>query len=143
MTVAAILREKGRDTYRASPWTTLAEICRTLADRRIGAVMITNEADKLVGIVSERDIIRALSRDGAGALAAEANKYMTTTVVTCTEDCTVDQVMARMTAGNFRHVPVLRDSEIVGMISNRDLVRHRLAQVESEAAEMRIYIATS
>lgn len=143
MTVAAILKEKGRDTYSVPPTTTLAEICRLLADRRIGAAMITNESGSLVGIVSERDIIRAVASDTAAALGAEASRYMTSMVVTCTEDCTVGQVMARMTAGNFRHVPVLRDGRIVGMISNRDLVRHRLAQVESEAEELRTYIATS
>ncbi|MEZ5841048.1 MAG: CBS domain-containing protein [Hyphomicrobiales bacterium] len=143
MTVAAILRDKGRDTFSASPSTTLAEIARILADKRIGAVMITNEGGSLVGIVSERDIIRAVAMDGASALQALAGSYMTTMVVTCTEDCSVGQVMARMTAGNFRHVPVLRDGVIIGMISNRDLVRHRLAQAESEAEEMRSYILTS
>ncbi|MCC2112387.1 MAG: CBS domain-containing protein, partial [Hyphomicrobiales bacterium] len=94
-------------------------------------------------IVSERDIIRAVADDGAPVLNLPVSDYMTTSVVTCTEDCTVDQVMQKMTMGNFRHIPVIRGGAIVGMISNRDLVRYRLDQVEREADEMRTYIATA
>ena len=143
MTVSAILALKGRDTYLSPPTATLAEVCTLLADRRIGAVMIADDSERLIGIVSERDIIRAVADDGAPALNLSVSDYMTTSVVTCSEDCTVDQVMQKMTMGNFRHIPVVRGGAIVGMISNRDLVRYRLDQVEREADEMRAYIATA
>lgn len=141
MTVASILNEKGRDVVTERAETTMREICAILGAKRIGAIVITDQKGGIRGIVSERDVVRAISQDGPDALDKPASAYMTAKVVTCDASETVNSVMARMTGGRFRHVPVVKDGKLAGLISIGDVVKHRIAQIEREAEDMRNYIA--
>jgi CBS domain-containing protein len=142
MTVAAILSNKGRDVITVSPDLSIAEIVRILAERRIGAIVVTDGANHILGIVSERDVVRALAR-GADALNGPVSSIMTAKVVTCTDRNTINEVMTRMTEGRFRHLPVVEDDQLAGIVSIGDVVKARIEQVEREADEMRAYIATA
>lgn len=141
MTVAAILRDKGTDIVSASPENSLSEICAILGERRIGAVMVLNGDESIAGIISERDAVAAICREGASALTRPVSALMTRNVITCEGDDTINDVMSKMTAGRFRHLPVLEDGRLVGLISIGDVVKERIAQAEREAEEMRTYIA--
>jgi CBS domain-containing protein len=143
MTVAAILAAKGRRVVTIPPTMPALDVAQTLSDWKIGAVVVVDEDETPIGIVSERDIVRALSKLGADALAQEAEAIMTAKLVTCEEHHTVDQVMERMTRGRFRHLPVMQDSRLVGIVSIGDVVKRRIEDVEKEAQEMRTYIATA
>lgn len=140
MTVKSILAEKGRSVVSATAGDTVAAVCAVLADRRIGAVVVLEAEDAIAGIFSERDVVRALARDGARALTTSVSTYMTRAVQTCTEEETIAEVMARMTVGRFRHLPVVEDGRCVAVVSIGDVVKHRIAQAEREAEEMRTYI---
>jgi len=141
MTVASILNEKGRDVVTERSTTQMREICAILGRRRIGALVIADDDAPIAGIISERDVVRAISEDGVDALDKPVSAYMTAEVVTCQPQETVNTVMARMTGGRFRHVPVLQEGKLAGLISIGDVVKHRIAQIEREAEEMRNYIA--
>jgi CBS domain-containing protein len=143
MNVAAILRQKGRAVTTARPTTTLLEVADKLAGKRIGAILIVGTAGEIAGIVSERDIIRALSVQGPDCLAQPVSETMTKQVVTCQEADTLDELMAMMTARRFRHLPVVADGALVGIISIGDVVKHHVAEVEMEAIAMREYITHS
>jgi CBS domain-containing protein len=143
MTVAAILAHKGRQVITMEPEQTLAEVCSTLAIHRIGAVVLIDGNGPIAGILSERDIVRAFAAEGAGALARPAEAYMSSRVVTCSEQDTVEEVLQRMTTGRFRHMPVVREERLVGVVSIGDVVARRLELAEREAADMRAYIATA
>ncbi|KQP06102.1 MAG: CBS domain-containing protein [Methylobacterium sp.] len=140
MTVARILAEKGRSVVTVEPQRTLDEAIHLLAEKRIGAVVVSDAEGAVLGILSERDIMRALARQGAGALDALVSEHMTATVVTCARDTTVEDVMHLMTDGRFRHVPVLEDGRLAGLISIGDVVKRRIAAVEAEHQAMRDYI---
>ena len=142
MTVAAILKEKGRQVVTAHPGATLADICTLLADKRIGAVVLTDKSGGVKGIVSERDVVRAIARDGAAALAKPVSSVMTREVVSCAEGDTNASLMAKMTGGKFRHLPVVKEGKLVGIVSIGDVVKRRIAEAEFEARAMRDYIAT-
>ncbi|SHO62521.1 CBS domain-containing protein [Pseudoxanthobacter soli DSM 19599] len=139
MTVAAILAKKGRDIATIDPEATIAEVCDLLAARHIGAVIVVR-GEAIAGIISERDIVRALSSAGASVLDHRVSDHMTRAVETATESQTVTEVMERMTARRFRHMPVVRDGRLVGVVSIGDVVKHRIAQAEDEAESMRNYI---
>jgi CBS domain-containing protein len=143
MNVAAILKYKGRAVTTAPPTITLLEVARRLAQRRIGAIVVEDERGALVGIVSERDIIRALSECGPDCLERPVAEAMTRHVVTCQETDTLDELMAMMTARRFRHLPVVTEGDLVGIISIGDVVKHHVAEIEMEATAMREYIAHS
>lgn len=143
MNVAAILRQKGRAVTTASPTTTLLEVANKLAAKRIGAIVIVGARGKVDGIISERDIIRCLSTHGPDCLTRPVSKSMTRYVISCEEDDTLDQLMARMTEGRFRHLPVITNGALVGIISIGDVVRHHMAEVTMEATAMREYITHS
>ena len=143
MTVAAILSQKGRQVVTMGPKQALREVCDTLATHKIGAVVLIDAHGRIAGILSERDIVRALAADGAGALDRTADAYMSAKVVTCTEAETIDQVLGRMTTGRFRHMPVVRDERLLGLVSIGDVVARRIELAEREAADMRAYIATA
>jgi CBS domain-containing protein len=143
MNVAAILRQKGRAVMTAQPEMTLQEVANRLAAKRIGAVVVVGQGGEVCGIVSERDIIRALATDGAAALAQPVANTMTRQVVTCQETDTLDELMAMMTVRRFRHLPVVTDGALVGIVSIGDVVKHHVAEVEMEATAMREYIAHS
>ncbi|KQO70369.1 inosine-5-monophosphate dehydrogenase [Methylobacterium sp. Leaf469] len=140
MTVARILAEKGRSVVTVEPQRTLDEAIHLLAEKRIGAVVVSDAAGTVLGILSERDIMRALARQGAGALDALVSEHMTATVVTCARDTSVEDVMHLMTDGRFRHVPVLEEGRLAGLISIGDVVKRRIAAVEAEHQAMRDYI---
>lgn len=143
MTVSAILAGKGRTIISVPESRTLTQVCAVLAERRIGAVVVLDPAGRLAGILSERDVVRALATDGPAALERPATAYMTRAVQTCTPQEPVSAVMSRMTMGRFRHLPVLEDGVLVAVISIGDVVKHRIAQAEQEAADMRSYIHTA
>jgi len=143
MNVAAILRQKGRAVTTASPTTTLLEVANKLAAERIGAIVIVGARGKVDGIISERDIIRCLWTHGPDCLRRPVSESMTRYVISCEEDDTLDQLMARMTERRFRHLPVITNGALVGIISIGDVVKHHIAEVTMEATAMREYIAHS
>lgn len=143
MTVKAILELKGHDVLTIGPNEKLSEAIRVLAERRIGALVITNGDRKIVGILSERDIVRTLAKDGAAALDHPVRDAMTAKVKICNEHHTVNEVMEIMTAGRFRHLPVERGGMLDGIVSIGDVVKRRIEDVEREAEEIRAYIATA
>ena len=142
MNVAAILKLKGREVVTTGPNTTLLDIADLLGKHGIGCVVITGADAKVVGIVSERDIVRAIARAGSKVLKEPVASVMTKTVVTCREADTIDRLMAEMTAHRFRHMPVVERGRLCGLVSIGDVVRMRIAEAEMEAAAMREYIAT-
>jgi CBS domain-containing protein len=141
MTVARILATKGREVLTAQPHRTLKEVAEILAARGVGAVVIADVQGSVLGILSERDIVRAVGRRGAKALDDAASMHMTTQVVTATEDETVLATVEKMNAGRFRHVPVLKDGRLAGIVSIGDVVKYRLAEMEHEQSALREYIA--
>lgn len=143
MTVAHILAIKGRDVVTAAPDSTIADIAKVLAARGIGAAIITGAERQVLGIISERDIVRAIAAGGAAALGHDIGRYMTIKVTLGSDDMTVTQAMAHMTAGRFRHLPVVNNGALAGLVSIGDIVKHRLAEIESESRAMRDYIATA
>jgi CBS domain-containing protein len=143
MTVASILARKGREVTTAPAATSLAGIAETLAEKRIGAIIITGDRGEVAGILSERDIVREIAKHGAKALDKPAHACMTRKVVSCSETDTVDRVMEVMTSGRFRHLPVLVDERLVGIVSIGDVVKRKIEQAERDAAELREYIATA
>jgi CBS domain-containing protein len=143
MNVAAILRQKGRAVTTVSPATTLLEVAHKLAAKRIGAIVVVGVRGEVSGIISERDIIRVLAGTGPACLTRPVSEVMTRDVVTCQEADTLDELMAMMTARRFRHLPVVTDGALVGIISIGDVVKHHVAEVEMEATAMREYITHS
>lgn len=143
MTVRAILTLKGRDCVTIAPDATLAEAANLLFQHRIGALVITGPERRVVGILSERDIVHQLSAQGGSALAQPVAGAMTREVVTCTEDETIPDLMHRMTEYRFRHVPVVDRGRLAGIVSIGDVVKYRLAELEREHDALREYIATA
>jgi CBS domain-containing protein len=141
MSVARILSIKGRDVATIPPHRTLSEAARLLAEKRIGAVVVAGAAGEILGILSERDIIRVVGLQGAEALGHSVSKHMTARVVTCEPATSLDSLMESMTLGRFRHMPVVENGHLSGIISIGDVVKHRVAEIENEAKAMRDYIA--
>ena len=143
MTVKAILEAKGHDVFTLGPNENLAEAVRVLAENRIGALVVTNGDRKIVGILSERDIVRAISRSGPQVLDDTVRSAMTPKVSICNENHTVNEVMEIMTRGRFRHLPVEKNGLLDGIVSIGDVVKRRIEDVEREAEEIKHYIATA
>lgn len=143
MTIASILNEKGNDVFTIKLPKTLLEVCSTLREHKIGAILIVDENDKLAGILSERDIVRRLADNGPEALKSDAADCMTSNVVTCAPEDTIQTAMARMSQGRFRHIPVLNDGKLSGMVSIGDLVKRRIADAEKEAEDLKNYLYAS
>jgi CBS domain-containing protein len=141
MNVAAILKQKGRSVATVPSIVTLHEVAKRLAQRRVGALVVVGARGDVEGIISERDIIRALSETGADCLQRPVAGAMTRQVVTCQETDTLNELMAMMTQRRFRHLPVVTDGNLVGIISIRDVVKYHVAEIEMEATAMRAYIA--
>ena len=139
MNVKAILAAKklGGDIVTIEPTADLATAAKLLSKHRIGSVVIRGAGERVVGILSERDIVRAVSEQGAGALALPVGQVMTRDVATCGEDDTVASIMERMTAGKFRHMPVVANGRLVGLISIGDVVKQRVDEIVSESEAMR------
>ncbi len=140
MSVRHILAQKGRQIEAIGPDTQLAQAILHLASKRIGALLVVDADQRIVGILSERDIVRALVA-GSHALEDHVRDHMTEFVVTCSLDTSLAEVMDMMTRGRFRHVPVMADNEVVGIVSIGDVVKHRLAEMESENSAIIAYIA--
>jgi len=143
MTVSIILAAKGREVVTIEPSATLKSAVALLAERRIGAVLVLGADNRIVGILSERDIVRAVAEAGAAALEEPVSQSMTRKVSTCTESETIASLMERMTAGKFRHLPVVDQGRLVGIVSIGDVVKHRLQEMERDSAAMRDYIQTA
>jgi CBS domain-containing protein len=143
MIVKSILSAKGSDVATIAPTATLAEATKILADRKIGALVVTGAGGRITGIISERDIVRSFAQHSGGAFQLPLSEVMTRKVVTCTPTDTVAMLMERMTAGKFRHLPVLDDGQLVGIISIGDVVKYRLTELEFEQGAMRDYIQTA
>jgi len=143
MLVKHILGEKGREIIAISADATLSEAARLLARKRIGAVLVRDEAGGLAGILSERDVVRAVADESVSALARSVSAYMTRTVATCCETDSVEDLMEMMTVGRFRHVPVVDSDRLTGIISIGDVVKTRIAETVQEAASLREYITAA
>ena len=143
MTVAAILAGKGRNVVTTGGATRVADAVTTLADHKIGALVVSEGAQRISGIISERDIVQALARGGAAILDGPISAIMTREVVTCGEGDTINEVMTEMTRGRFRHLPVVSNGRLAGIVSIGDVVKARISEVEHEADQMRAYIATA
>lgn len=142
MHVATILKQKGRAVTTAAPTATLMEAARSLAQRRIGAIVIADSEMRVVGILSERDIVRAVAQSGPRVLDAPVADVMTRTVIMCREEDTIEHLMKEMTRGRFRHLPVVDSAEkLCGIISIGDVVKHHVEDVERDANALRAYIA--
>ena len=143
MTISIILASKGREVVTISPSASLASAVGLLVEKRIGAVLILGADRRVVGILSERDVVRALAERGAGALEEPVSQTMTRKVSTCNENESVFNIMERMTEGRSRHVPVVDQGKLVGIVSIGDVVKHRLHQMERDSATMHDYILTA
>lgn len=142
MTIAAILRNKGGEVLTVSAGTAVREAVTLLADRRIGALPVL-EAGQIAGIMSERDIIYCLRSDGASVLDWPVERIMTAPAITVESDEHVTTAMGLMTRRRIRHLPVVEQGRLVGLVSIGDLVKHRMDQIEQEAAAMRTYIQSA
>jgi len=143
MSVAHILKKKGNNVITVEPSQSLHEVAEVLAKHRIGAVIVVNPAGGIAGIVSERDVVRALAKEGAAALARTAGEFMTAKVRTCSPHDTEAGLMGLMTEHRIRHLPVVEDGKLAGMISIGDVVKLRIEMIEREAEEMKSYIASA
>jgi CBS domain-containing protein len=143
MTVKTILSTKGGNVVSIEPTATLDVAVKKLAEHKIGALLVLGPDRRLTGILSERDIVRVLAEQGSGALAQPLSQVMTRKVVTCSQSDTVGVLMERMTTGKFRHVPVVEQEQVVGVVSIGDVVKHRLHEMEQESAALRDYIQTA
>jgi CBS domain-containing protein len=143
MTVTRILAAKGRDVVTAQPQHSVRDIADLLAKKNIGAVVIIGQDGEILGMASERDIVRLLARRGAEGLDDSISLYMTTQVVTIDESATLDSVMEQMTSSRIRHLPILRDGRLVGLVSIGDVVKQRLEAIEGERRALHEYIATA
>lgn len=142
-TVAAILKHKGYQVSTIDPMASVSDVAALLAERRIGAVLVMDQAEQMLGIVSERDIVRCLAANGARTLEMTAGQLMTRAVQVAHPDTTVDQAMQMMTAGRFRHLPVLDRDMLIGLISIGDVVKARILQQDSVVESLTAYVAGS
>jgi CBS domain-containing protein len=142
MLVSQILRSKGDTVFTVGPSETVAAVTSLLHSRRVGALVVL-DAEQVVGIVSERDIVRAFAEDGAAALKKPVSSCMTADVLFAEPGETVDSLLARMTDRRIRHLPVCKSARLVGIVSIGDLVKWKISEVEAEADGLKAYIAAS
>ena len=143
MFVKNILADKGGNVVTIEPTADLAAAAKLLAERRIGSVLILGADQRIVGILSERDIVRAVAEHGRTALNKPVSQLMTRDVKTCSEDDTIRDLMGRMTAGKFRHMPVVQQGKLIGIVSIGDVVKSLVEEIDHEAEAMRDYIQTA
>jgi len=141
MTVAAILKHKGQHVVSVNPTVTIAEVAATLSEKRIGAVLVMDASDQLLGIVSERDIVNSLASNGARTLEMTAGQLMTRALKTVTPQTTEIEAMTMMTASRIRHLPVVEDGVLTGLISIGDVVKARIMQQDHEVDSLKAYVA--
>lgn len=140
MSVAQILKKKGNKVFSVASNDKILHALEILRENRIGAVLVMEANDKIVGVLSERDVVWALPENGPALLEKPVSFLMTRSVVTCTPDYTVEEILALMTRRRFRHVPVLEDSKLVGIISIGDAVKERISDLEHEEEALKEYI---
>lgn len=143
MIVNRILSLKGRDVTTVDAAQTLGDAARILSDRKIGALVVIDGTKPVAGIISERDIVRAISAHGARALEEPVSRFMTGKVFTCTGQTVINDIMETMTQQKIRHIPVVEEGRLAGIISIGDVVKFRVEEIEAEAQAIREYIATA
>lgn len=142
-TVANILKHKGYQVSTVGPTALISEVAQLLSDRRIGAVLVIDQSDQMLGIVSERDIVRCLAANGVRTLDMTAGQLMTRAVQVAHPDTTVAEAMLIMTAGRFRHLPVVDHDALVGLISIGDVVKARIMEQDTAVESLTAYVAGS
>ena len=140
MRIADVLRTKGSAVATIAPDVPVAELLRTLAEHNVGAIVVVGQSG-VAGIVSERDVVRRLHEVGADLLSSPVSAIMTADVFTCSPSDTVDSLTVVMTERRFRHVPVLSDGQLVGIVSIGDVVKSRIGQLEQSQDQLQAYIA--
>ncbi len=140
MRITEVLRRKGDTVVTITPDRTVRELLALLGEHRIGALVVSEDGRHVAGIVSERDIVRRLPADGDVVLDAPVSAIMTVDVYSCTREDSVEDLMSAMTEKRIRHVPILVDGELVGIVSIGDLVKHRLAELQAERDHLTAYI---
>ena len=143
MLVRDILSSKGTNVVTINPTAGLIEATKLMAERRIGAIVILGADDRIVGILSERDIVRVLAEHGPKVLSEPVSQVMTRDVKTCSEDENIGDLMGRMTVGKFRHLPVVQREKLIGIVSIGDVVKSRVEEINQEAQTLREYIQTA
>ncbi|CAH0340636.1 CBS domain-containing protein [Rhizobium sp. CECT 9324] len=143
MTASArsILEQKGRDVVTVGPSVTLGEAAHILEENKIGAVVVVGMENRIVGIFTERDVVRAIGQNGRDAFDQQISTLMTANVYRCREDTSVNELMEMMSARRFRHVPVEDNGKLSGIISIGDVVKSRIREIETEAEQIKAYIA--
>ncbi len=141
MLIAHVLRDKGAAVHTLPAEATLEQAAKQLDERRVGAMVVLDGQGGIVGVLSERDLVREVSRRGAASLSDSVGAVMTKDVFTARMDETIDECLGRMTDRRVRHLPVVEAGKLVGIVSIGDLVKHRIAAVEADAAAMQAYIA--
>tara|TARA_B100000475_G_scaffold140320_1_gene103197 strand:- start:130 stop:561 length:432 start_codon:yes stop_codon:yes gene_type:complete len=142
MIVSQLLKSKGSQVYTVSDETNINEISRILSEKRIGVAVIINESKNVIGIISERDIIRGLSKYGEKVLDMPSKALMTKNVITSGLDSDIDELMREMTNSRIRHMPIVEDEKLVGLISIGDVVKNRVEELQAEGDMLREYIAS-
>ena len=143
MTLSLILQSKGRDVVTVASDQSLRDVVAILGRLKIGAVVVVDQWSQVRGIFSERDVVRVVARSDTGLLDTPVSDHMTTHVETATPESSVLDAMGRMTAGRFRHLPVVEGGRLAGLVSIGDLVKHRISEIEQENRAMRDYITTA
>jgi CBS domain-containing protein len=143
MTVQKILTRKGSTVRTIEPTATIEHAAKSLSNHRIGALVVTGAEGQTIGIISERDIVRAVSEKGSAVLDMPVSEVMTREVMTCTRGDKVVDLMQRMTEGRFRHLPVLEDGLLVGLVSIGDVVKSRIEEMEQEKDALHDYIRSA
>jgi CBS domain-containing protein len=138
-----ILSRKGSTVFTVEPTATIGYAAKFLAEHGIGALVVTGAEGRTIGIISERDIVRAISNHGAAALDTQVAEIMTRKVVSCSKQDKLVDIMQQMTTGHFRHMPVLDDGRLIGIISIGDVVKRRIEQIEQESHQLREYIRSA
>lgn len=141
MNVASILAEKGSVVYTLSEGGSVMDAILRLREHKVGAMVVVDGDSSILGILSERDVVRAIAERGAASLSEKVSDLMTRDVVTCRKETSVSELMDQMTKGRFRHLPVVENGKLAGLISIGDVVKRRIAEVEQEAEHIKSYIA--
>jgi CBS domain-containing protein len=141
--ISSILKGKGTDVVSVAPGDTVLSVARVLTERRIGAVLVRDTAGRILGIISERDIVTGMANQGQGTTQLPVEQLMTRDLITVSRHTSVTEAMELMTRRRVRHLPVLENGELVGLVSIGDLVKARIEEAEHEAAELKAYVNTA